>query len=172
MCDPETGEVIRTFTSQHEAAQWLVDNGLAKNTNCASSINGVCQRKPCTTGYGYRKKAYGYDWQYAEKDPETSNWTITLYENDTPQIEQYPSVRTICPGEGCREHPKKQKRRCGNSSVAAAFLWPDSEKALKSRAFGQNEKVGNFYQNYLPFFGGEEGIRTLVRFRANWFRVL
>lgn len=68
-----------------------------------------------------------------------------------PQIEQYPSVRTICPGEGCREHPKKQKRRCGNSSVAAAFLWPDSEKALKSRAFGQNEKVGNFCQNYLPF---------------------
>lgn len=68
-----------------------------------------------------------------------------------PQIEQYPSVRTICPGEGCREHPKKQKRRCGNSSVAAAFLWPDSEKALKSRAFGQNEKAGNFCQNYLPF---------------------
>ena len=73
MCDLETGEVIRTFTSQHEAAQWLVDNGLAKNTNCVSSINGVCQRKPCTTGYGYRKKAYGYDWQYAEKEPETSN---------------------------------------------------------------------------------------------------
>ena len=73
MCDLETGEVIRTFTSQHEAAQWLVDNGLAKNTNCVSSINGVCQRKHCTTGYGYRKKAYGYDWQYAEKEPETSN---------------------------------------------------------------------------------------------------
>ena len=61
-------------------------------------------------------------------------------------------MRTICPGEGCREHPKKQKRRCGNSSVAAAFLWPDSEKALKSRAFGQNEEVGNFCQNYLPFW--------------------
>jgi hypothetical protein len=60
-------------------------------------------------------------------------------------------VRTICPGEGCREHSKKQKCRCGNGSVAAAFLWPDTEKALKSRAFGQNEKVGNFYQNYLPF---------------------
>ena len=73
MCDLETGEVIKTFTSQHEAAQWLVDNGLAKNTNCVSSINAVCQRKPCTTGYGYRKKAYGYDWQYAEKEPETSN---------------------------------------------------------------------------------------------------
>ena len=84
-------------------------------------------------------------------DSDGSNWTITLGENDTPQIEQYPSVRTICPGEGCREHPKKQKCRCGNGSVAAAFIWADTEKALKSRAFGQNEKVGNFYQNYLPF---------------------
>lgn len=72
MCDLETGEIIRTFKSQHEAAQWLVDNGLAKNTNCVSSINGVCQRKPCSTGYGYRKKAYGYDWQYADKEPETA----------------------------------------------------------------------------------------------------
>lgn len=70
MCDLETGEIIKAFKSQHEAAQWLVDNGLAKNMNCVSSINAVCQRKPCTTGYGYRKKAYGYDWQYAEKETE------------------------------------------------------------------------------------------------------
>ena len=68
MCDLETGKIIRSFKSQHEAAQWLVDNGLAKNTNCVSSINSVCQRKPCSTGYGYRKKAYGYDWQYADQD--------------------------------------------------------------------------------------------------------
>lgn len=70
MCDLQTGEVIRTFRSQHEAAKWLVDNGLAKNTNCVSSINAVCQKKPCSTGYGYHKKAYGYDWRYAEKRPE------------------------------------------------------------------------------------------------------
>jgi len=67
-------------------------------------------------------------------------------------------VRTICPGEGCWEHPKKQKCRCGNSSVAPAIFWPDSEKALKSRAFRQNEKVGNFYQNYLPFMVDLKGI--------------
>jgi hypothetical protein len=85
----------------------------------------------------------------------------TLGENDTPQIEQYPSVRTICPGEGCREHPKKQKCRCGNGSVAAAFIWADTEKALKSRAFGQNEKVGNFYQNYLPFMAEKKGFEPL-----------
>ena len=78
------------------------------------------------------------------------------------QIEQYPSVRTICPGEGCRGHPKKQKSRCGNSSVAASFLWPGSEKALKSRAFGQREKVGNFYQNYLPFMAEKKGFEPLI----------
>jgi len=77
------------------------------------------------------------------------------------QIERFPSVRTICPGEGCREHPKKQKSRCGNDSVAAAFLWPESKKALKSRAFGQNEKVGNFYQNYLPFVVEARGVEPL-----------
>ena len=73
MCDLDTGEVIRTFKSQHEAAQWLVDNGLAKTINCVSSINSVCQRKPCTTGYGYRKKAYGYDWRYTDSESGTSN---------------------------------------------------------------------------------------------------
>ena len=77
------------------------------------------------------------------KSMKTLNLTITLCENDTPQIEQYPSVRTIGPGEGCREHQKKQKCRCGNGSVAAAFLWKDTEKTLKSRAFGQKEKAGN-----------------------------
>ena len=69
-------------------------------------------------------------------------------------------MRTICPGEGCREHHKKQKCRCGNGSVAAAFIWADTEKALKSRAFGQNEKVGNFYQNYLPFVANNPNFDT------------
>lgn len=82
MCDLETGEVIRTFTSQHEAAQWLVDNSLAKNTNCVSSINGVCQRKPCTTGYGYRKKPMDMTGSTRKKSLR-------------PQIERLPSVRTI-----------------------------------------------------------------------------
>ena len=65
MCDLETGQVIRTFKSQREAAQWLVDNGLAKNMNCAASISGVCRKEPCSTGYGYRKKAYGFGWQFS-----------------------------------------------------------------------------------------------------------
>ena len=64
MLDLQSGEVLKTFPSQHAAAKWLVENGKAKNMNCVSSISSVCLRKPCTTGYGYRKKAYGYDWRF------------------------------------------------------------------------------------------------------------
>ena len=66
MCNLETGEIIKTFNSQAEAAQWLVDQGIAKNTNCKSSISQVCLHKPCTTGYGVRKKAYGFGWKFAD----------------------------------------------------------------------------------------------------------
>ena len=62
----ESGKIIKEFSSIHEAARWLVLTGIAKNTNCVSSISSVCLRKPCTTGYGYRKKAYGYDWRFTE----------------------------------------------------------------------------------------------------------
>ena len=57
MLDLETGEVLQKFDNQHDAARWLVKNGKAKNTNCVSSISAVCLKKPCTTGYGYRKKS-------------------------------------------------------------------------------------------------------------------
>lgn len=67
MIDLQSGEVLKIFPSQHAAAKWLVDNGKAKNMNCASSISSVCLRKPCTTGYGYRKKAYGYDWRFTSE---------------------------------------------------------------------------------------------------------
>lgn len=65
MLDLVTGKVIRTFKSQKEAAIWLVEQGIAKNTNCQSSISEVCLKKPCSTGYGYRKKAYGYGWRFS-----------------------------------------------------------------------------------------------------------
>lgn len=67
MIDLQSGEILETFSSQHSAAKWLVENGNAKNLNCVSSISSVCLRKPCTTGYGYRKKAYGYDWRFASE---------------------------------------------------------------------------------------------------------
>lgn len=67
MIDFQSGKILKTFPSQHAAAKWLVENGKAKNLNCVSSISSVCLRKPCTTGYGYRKKAYGYDWRLASE---------------------------------------------------------------------------------------------------------
>ena len=67
MIDLQTGEVLKKFPSQHAAAKWLVENGKAKNLNCVSSISSVCLSKPCTPGYGYRKKAYGYDWHFASE---------------------------------------------------------------------------------------------------------
>ena len=67
MIDLQSGEVLKKFSSQHAAAKWLVENGKAKNLNCVSSISSVCLRKSCTTGYGYRKKAYGYSWRFASE---------------------------------------------------------------------------------------------------------
>lgn len=65
MLDLESGSVLRNFPSAQAAARWLVQEGMAKNANCVSSINAVCLRRACT--YGYRKKAYGYSWSFAEK---------------------------------------------------------------------------------------------------------
>lgn len=67
MIDLHSGNILQEFPSQHAAAKWLVENGKAKNMNCVSSISQVCLRKPCTTGYGYRKKAFGYDWRFASE---------------------------------------------------------------------------------------------------------
>lgn len=66
MLDLESGSILRNFPSAHAAARWLVQEGKAKNTNCVSSINAVCLRRACT--YGYRKKAYGYSWRFAENE--------------------------------------------------------------------------------------------------------
>ena len=64
MIDFQSGNILKDFPSQRAAAKWLVENGKAKNMNCVSSISAVCLRSPCSTGYGYRKKAYGYDWRF------------------------------------------------------------------------------------------------------------
>jgi replicative superfamily II helicase len=54
MLDLSTGKVLREFDSQHDAARWLVDQGIAKNTNCVNSISAVCR--------GKRNKTQGYGW--------------------------------------------------------------------------------------------------------------
>lgn len=76
MIDLITGEILRRFQSQHAAARWLVENGKAKNTNCVSSISSVCLRKPCSTGYGHRKKAYGYGWRFSDDTDSTLQLTL------------------------------------------------------------------------------------------------
>jgi len=67
MIDLKSGKILQIFPSQHAAANWLVENRKAKNMNCVSSISSVCLRKPCTTGYGFRKKAFGYDWRFKQE---------------------------------------------------------------------------------------------------------
>ncbi len=61
MLDLTTGEVLRQFASQKDAAAWLVQEGKAKSLSCASSVSAVCR------GAGNRKQAYGYKWAYADK---------------------------------------------------------------------------------------------------------
>ena len=62
-----------------------------------------------------------------------------------------PSVRTISPGEGCREALKAIKSRYGKCSVAAVFMVADGRKCLKSRGFQAKRKERQFYQNYRSF---------------------
>jgi hypothetical protein len=42
MIDLQSGEILKTFSSQRAAAKWLVETGKAKNLNCASTISSVC----------------------------------------------------------------------------------------------------------------------------------
>ena len=71
MLDLETKEVLKTFDSIMDAAKWLVENELAKNTNCKSSISAVCLKKECTTGYRHRQKAYGFGWEFKSTNTKT-----------------------------------------------------------------------------------------------------
>ena len=66
MIDLETKNILKVFPSQHAAARWLVENGIAKTTNCVTSIGQVCLRKPRKNERGYRKQAYGYGWRFAK----------------------------------------------------------------------------------------------------------
>lgn len=76
MVDLLSGKTLKQFQSLHEAAKWLVENGKAKNMNCVSSISSVCLRKPCTTGYGYRKKAFGYDWRFVGEGSDSKSQLV------------------------------------------------------------------------------------------------
>lgn len=66
MVDIDTENVIREFESQHEAARWLVEKGMAKNSNCVSSIGSVCLYYQDPNNRKPRKQAYGYKWIFKE----------------------------------------------------------------------------------------------------------
>ena len=65
MLDLKTGKVLKSFNSQQEAAEWLVQQGLAKNTNCKGSISAVCLKKQ-VPGHGTRKQTHGFGWEFKE----------------------------------------------------------------------------------------------------------
>ena len=66
MLDLKTGEVLNSFNSQQEAAEWLVQQGLAKSTRCKSMISAVCLKK-LVPGHGVRKQTHGFGWEFKEE---------------------------------------------------------------------------------------------------------
>ena len=60
MCDKNTHELIKVFSSRNEAAQWLIDNNKTncKKTTIGYHITEVCNKK--------RKTAAGYYWEIIE----------------------------------------------------------------------------------------------------------
>ena len=66
MIDIDTDEVVREFKSQHDAARWLVEQGIAKNTKCVATLGAVCLYYQNPDRRRRRLKAYGYKWVFKE----------------------------------------------------------------------------------------------------------
>ena len=64
MIDIDTDEVVREFKSQHDAARWLVEQGIAKNTNCVTTLGAVCLYYQNPSRKRRKFKAYGYKWLF------------------------------------------------------------------------------------------------------------
>ena len=64
MVDINTGKVLREFESQHAAARWLVEQGLAKNIKCVATVGAVCLYYQNSNRRRHRLKAYGYKWVF------------------------------------------------------------------------------------------------------------
>lgn len=60
MKDLKTGKFLKEFINARAAAKWLLDEGKTKSKNAAGSIGAVC--------LGRRQKAYGYHWEFIEKN--------------------------------------------------------------------------------------------------------
>lgn len=66
MVNLKTREVIRTFKSIKEAANWLKVNNYTSSVNPSSQIAAVCMKKQIP-GHGTKKSAYGFGWEYSKK---------------------------------------------------------------------------------------------------------
>ncbi len=66
MINLKTGDILHTFKSMADAAQWLKEQGITKSINPQSSISAVCLKKKIT-GHGLKSVAYGYGWCFAEE---------------------------------------------------------------------------------------------------------
>ena len=66
MVDFDSGEVLQEFESQHHAARWLVEQGIAKNTKCVATLGAVCLYYQNPNRKRRRQKAYGYKWVFKE----------------------------------------------------------------------------------------------------------
>lgn len=66
MVDIDTEKVLREFKSQHDAARWLVAQGIAKNTKCVATVGAVCLYYQNPNGRRRRLQAYGYKWVFKE----------------------------------------------------------------------------------------------------------
>lgn len=64
MVSIDTGEVLREFESQHQAARWLVEQGIAKNTKCVATLGAVCLYYQNPNRNRRRQTAYGYKWVF------------------------------------------------------------------------------------------------------------
>ncbi len=66
MVDIDTDKVVREFVSQHDAARWLVEQRIAKNTKCVATLGAVCLYYQNPNRRRRRLKAYGYKWVFKE----------------------------------------------------------------------------------------------------------
>ena len=64
MVNFKSGEVLKEFESQHHAARWLVEQGIAKNIKCVATLGAVCLYYENPEGRRPRLKAYGYKWVF------------------------------------------------------------------------------------------------------------
>lgn len=66
MIDLESGKILRSFETLKDAGEWVLQNGYTKSVNPSSHIRDVCAKKNIP-GHGIKKTAYGFSWEFTQK---------------------------------------------------------------------------------------------------------